>query len=89
MDTVAVPAEGACAGLGAAETGVASVEVVGSETTADVVVDTGSVGSGSGTVGMVVMVGRGGMGTGSASAYPANRPEPARTSAAAATLTPL
>jgi hypothetical protein len=59
-----------------------------------VVVGTGSVGSGSGTVGTVVIVGTGGiggiggMGTGSASAYPANRPEPARTIAAAATLTP-
>jgi hypothetical protein len=63
------PAEGACPGLGAAGTGVASVEVVGSGTTADVVA--GSVGSGSGMVGTVVMVGTGGiggMGTGSASA---------------------
>jgi hypothetical protein len=65
------PAEGACPGLGAAGTGVASVEVVPSGTTADVVVGTGSVGSGSGTVGTVVMGGTGGIGgigTGSASA---------------------
>ncbi len=56
----------------------------GSLLDARVVVDTGSVGSGSGTV---VMVGRGGMGTVSATAYPANRPEPASAIAAAATLT--
>jgi hypothetical protein len=68
------PAEGACTGLAAAGGGVASVEVVGSGTTADVVVGTGSVGSGSGTVGTVVIVGTGGiggpggMGTGSATA---------------------
>ena len=71
VETVAVPAEGASTGLAAAGTGAASVEVVGSGTTADVVVGTGSVGSGSGTVGTVVMVGTGGIGgigTGSASA---------------------
>jgi hypothetical protein len=88
VGAAAPPAEGACTGLGAAGTGFASVEVVGSGTTADVVVDTGNVGSGSGRVGTVVMVGRGGTGTGSASAYPANRPEPASAIAAAATLTP-
>jgi hypothetical protein len=75
VDTAVPPAEGACTGLAAAGGGVASVEVVVSGTTADVVVvRTGSVGSGSGTVGTVVMVGTGGiggiggMGTGSASA---------------------
>jgi len=68
VGTAVPPPEGACTGLGAVGTGFASVEVVGSGTATDVVVGRVTVGRGSGRVGTVVMVGTGGMGTGSASA---------------------
>ncbi len=71
--------EGACTGLGAGRDGGGSVGIVGGGTT------TGSVGV---VIVGTVTVGRGGMGTVSARAWPASRQEPSRAVVAAAALIP-